>query len=120
MTKGQNQEAVAELYRFGDPFLDTDEMRRIIAFLARPISSRDTGMPMISIPTFDALLDAISQLPPEQQAELVDVVRMRLAALRRQQLIADVREAEADLASGKGSRTTARDLMGDLTRDLSS
>jgi len=71
---------------------------------------------MISIPTFDALLDAIGQLPPEQQAELVDVVRMRLAALRRQQLIADVHEAETDLASGRGSRTTARDLMSDLTR----
>jgi len=69
---------------------------------------------MISIPTFDSLLDAIGQLPPEQQAELMDVVRKRLAALRRQELIADVREAESELAEGKGERTTARDLMRDL------
>lgn len=69
---------------------------------------------MISIPTFDGLLDAIGQLPPEQQAELMDVVRKRLAALRRQELIADVREAESELAEGKGERTTARDLMRDL------
>lgn len=73
-----------------------------------------TLIPMISIPTFDSLLDAIGQLPPEQQAELMDVVRKRLAALRRQELIADVREAESELAEGKGERTTARDLMRDL------
>lgn len=74
----------------------------------------DTLIPMISIPTFDGLLDAIGQLPPEQQAELMDVVRKRLAALRRQELIADVREAESELAEGKGARTTAHDLMRDL------
>ena len=71
-------------------------------------------MPMISIPTFDSLLDAIDQLPPEQQADLVEVVRKRLAVLRRQELIADVHAAESDLAAGKGERTTARDLMRDL------
>jgi hypothetical protein len=69
---------------------------------------------MISIPTFDSLLDAIDQLPPEQQAELVEVVRKRLAVLRRQEVIADVLAAESDLAAGKGERTTARDLMRDL------
>jgi hypothetical protein len=69
---------------------------------------------MISIPSFDSLLDAIDQLPPEQQAELVEVVRKRLAVLRRQDLIADVHAAESDLAAGKGERTTARDLMRDL------
>jgi len=29
MIKSQNHEAVAELYQFGDPFLDPDVMRRM-------------------------------------------------------------------------------------------
>ena len=49
--------------------------------------------------TFDEVLDAIEHLPIEQQADLVDVVRRRLAERGRQQIIADAREARAEFAA---------------------
>ncbi len=61
--------------------------------------------------TFDEVLDAIEQLPLEQQADLVDVVRRRLAERGRQRIIADAREARAEFASGKTSATSIDDLM---------
>jgi hypothetical protein len=45
--------------------------------------------------TFDEVLDAIEHLPIEQQADLVDVVRRRLAERGRQQIIADARARPA-------------------------
>ena len=69
---------------------------------------------MISIPSFDALLEAISQLPPDEQSDLIDVVRRRLLELRRQEIVADVREADAELAQGKPKATTAADLLREI------
>ena len=57
------------------------------------------------------MLDAIQQLPLEQQAYLVDVVRRRRAERGRQRIIADAREARAEFASGKTSATSIDDLM---------
>jgi hypothetical protein len=64
--------------------------------------------------TFDQVLDAIEHLPIEQQADLVDVVRRRLAERGRQRIIADAREARAEFASGKTSATSIDDLMREL------
>lgn len=70
---------------------------------------------MISIPSFDQLLDAISQLPPEEQADLVDVVRRRLSELRRREIVAEVLEAERELQQGPGEPHAARDVIRDIT-----
>ena len=51
--------------------------------------------------TFDEVLDAIEHLPEQQQAQLVDVVRRRLAERGRQRIVADAREARAEHAAGK-------------------
>lgn len=61
--------------------------------------------------TFDEVLDAIEHLPLDQQADLVDVVRRRLAERGRQQIIADAREARAEFAAGKTRATSIDDLM---------
>lgn len=71
--------------------------------------------PMISIPSFDQLLDAISQLPPEEQADLVDVVRRRLSELRRREIVAEVLEAERELQRGSSKPRAARDVIRDIT-----
>jgi adenylate kinase len=64
--------------------------------------------------TFDEVLDAIEHLPIEQQADLVDVVRRRLAERGRQQIIADAHEARAEFAAGKTRPTSIDDLMREI------
>jgi hypothetical protein len=64
--------------------------------------------------TFDEVLDAIEHLPAEQQADLVEVVRRRLAERGRQQIVADAREARAEFAAGKTHATAIDDLMREI------
>lgn len=69
---------------------------------------------MISSPTFDAILESIAQLPPDEQEDLVDVVRRRLAALRREQLIAEVRQAETEAREAGIKPGSTDDVMRDI------
>lgn len=69
---------------------------------------------MHDVATFDQVLDAIEHLPDEQQAELVDVVRRRLAERGRQQIASDTREARAELKAGKVRATSVDDLMREI------
>ncbi len=64
--------------------------------------------------TFDEVLDAIENLPTEQQENLVDLVRRRLAERGRQQVVADAREARAEFAAGKTSAVSIDDLMREI------
>ena len=64
--------------------------------------------------TFDEVLDAIEHLPVEQQADLVDVVRRRLAERGRQRIVADAREARAEYAAGKTRAMTVDELMREI------
>jgi hypothetical protein len=64
--------------------------------------------------TFDEILDDIEHLPVEQQADLVDVVRRRLAERGRQRIVSDAREARAEFAAGKTTATSIDDLMREL------
>jgi hypothetical protein len=73
------------------------------------------GSSMISMPTFDALLDAISKLSPDEQDDLVNVIRRRLAALRRQEIIAEVLQAEAELHQAGTTPRPANEVMRDIT-----
>jgi len=69
---------------------------------------------MLDATTFDEVLDAIEHLPEEQQADLVDVVRRRLAERGRQRIIADAREARAEHAAGRTRATSIEDLMREI------
>ena len=72
------------------------------------------GVPMNDASTFDEVLDAVEMLPVDQQAELVEVVRRRLAERGRQQIIADTREAQAELKAGKIHPSSVDDLMREI------
>jgi len=64
--------------------------------------------------TFDELLDAIELLPSEQQADLVDVVRHRLAERGRKQIIADAQQAKAEHGAGKTRAASVDDIMREI------
>jgi hypothetical protein len=64
--------------------------------------------------TFNEVLASIEKLPADDQATLVEVVNKRLAAARRAQMVREIKEARADLRSGKVKRGSAADLMREL------
>ena len=66
--------------------------------------------------TFDQALDAIEELTPEQQADLIDLVRRRLAERERQRLIQQVRESESEHARGESKMVKVDDLMREITQ----
>ena len=69
---------------------------------------------MPEVVTFDEVLDAIEHLPVEQQANLVEVVRRRLAERGRQRIVADAREARAEHAAGNTRAMSVDDLMREI------
>ena len=69
---------------------------------------------MLDAATFDEVLDAIEHLPEQQQVDLVDVVRRRLAERGRQRIVADARDARAEHAAGQTRATSIDDLMREI------
>lgn len=69
---------------------------------------------MLDAVTFDQVLDAVEHLPEEQQADLVEVLRHRIAERGRQRIIADARDARAEHAAGKTRAMSVEDLMGEI------
>lgn len=66
---------------------------------------------MADATTFDEVLDAIEHLPEQQQADLIDVVRRRLAERGRARIVADAHEARAEHAAGQTHALSIEDLM---------
>jgi hypothetical protein len=64
--------------------------------------------------TFDEVLDAVENLPDEQQQDLVEVVQRRLAERGRKQVAADVADARAEFAAGKAKPTDVDSLMREI------
>jgi hypothetical protein len=64
--------------------------------------------------SFDEVLDAIEHWPEDQQADLVEVVRRRLAERGRQRLIADARKARQEHASGQTREVSVDKLMREI------
>ncbi len=69
---------------------------------------------MADTATFDQVLDAIEHLPADQQADLVNLVRRRLAERRRQQIIADAADAQAQFAAGRTKAMSIDDVMREI------
>jgi hypothetical protein len=65
--------------------------------------------------TFDEVLDAVEHLPADQQADLVEVIRKRLAERGRQRVVTDVKDARAEFNSGKGQPVNVDSLLGEIT-----
>ena len=63
---------------------------------------------------FDELIEAVEGLPDEAQAELVDVIRRRLAERGRARIVEEVQQARKEFAEGKCSETTPDDVMREI------
>ena len=70
---------------------------------------------MIQPARFDEVLEQIEQLSDDAQAELVDLVRRRLAERGRQRIIEEVKQAEREHAEGKSSVSTVDELIREIT-----
>ena len=64
--------------------------------------------------SFQQLLDFVEQLPLEQQESLIDIIKMRLIDLRRDELVLSIKEARAEYKKGNIKSGTVDDLMKDL------
>jgi len=64
--------------------------------------------------TFQGALEAVESLPPEQQEDLLDVLRRRFIDSRREVLAQRIKEARADYSHGKVKRGAVEDLLKDL------
>ena len=63
---------------------------------------------------FQKALATIEALPSNQQMDLVEVIRRRLAESRRDEIAANIREAKVDYRRGQVKKGTLADLMNDL------
>lgn len=71
----------------------------------------------MSMPTtYGEVLDAINQLPDDQQSQLIETVRNRLAMRRRERLLADVREAREESARGLTRPMTVDEIMREIEK----
>ena len=59
---------------------------------------------------YDEVLDAIDSLPAAQQEELVEIVRHRLSARRREQILSDVAEGRAACERGEARVMTVEEI----------
>ncbi len=64
--------------------------------------------------TFDEVLEAIEQLPADEQADLLEVVRRRLAERGRQRVIEEIGEARAQFSNGTAKPASVDDLMREI------
>jgi len=64
--------------------------------------------------TFADVIDAIDKLSQDEQEELIDVVRHRLADAGRRRLAAGVAEARKEYASGQCRTVTPHELVREI------
>ena len=77
-------------------------------------AAQNEESPMIRKLAFDEVVDAIEGLSPDEQSELIHLIRCRLAERGRQQLIAEVGEARAEMAAGKARRLNLDELSREI------
>lgn len=65
---------------------------------------------------FQEVLEAVEELPPEDQIMLLEIIRNRLVACRRGGLVAEVQEARAARKRGEVRRGTVSDLIQQLSK----
>ena len=65
--------------------------------------------------TFQEALEGVESLPEYQQADLIEIIRNRRLERRRELLVDNIKEAQAEYARGEFTRGSAEDLMKELT-----
>lgn len=63
---------------------------------------------------FQEALETIEALPADEQDLLIEVIRNRLTAQRRAQIVSEVAEAREAYQRGEVRRGTVADLMGEV------
>ena len=71
------------------------------------MSSRDTG-------AFQEALEVVESLPEYQQEDLIEIIRKRHLERRRELLVEDIKEAQAEYARGECKTGTVKDLMREI------
>ena len=61
--------------------------------------------------SFNEVLDAVEQLPIDEQESLIDVIRRRIAARRRREIATLVSSAREEYRTGKLVPETPEDIM---------
>jgi hypothetical protein len=69
---------------------------------------------MAHIMEFGEVLEAVVNLPAEEQMELISIVRRRLIELERKRILADVRETRKDFAAGRCRTGPVAKLMKEI------
>jgi hypothetical protein len=69
---------------------------------------------MAIISELDEVLDAVAQLPVEDQQTLVDIVSRRIRENRRRECVEDVLEGEREFAEGKLRPMSVEEIMKEL------
>jgi len=64
--------------------------------------------------TFDELLEAIEGLPTDEQAELLEVARRRLAEKGRARVVQDVEEALKEFNGGAAKVASVDEIMREI------
>jgi len=64
--------------------------------------------------TFDEVLEAIEHLPVDEQADLLEVVRRRLAERGRRQIIEDAKEAHAQFNDRTAKPASVDEIMREI------
>ncbi len=68
--------------------------------------------------TPDEVIDAVMQLPPEQQEMLIDVIYRRHIERRRQEIARDARESLVKYRTGELKPQPFEDILKELDRSL--
>ena len=63
---------------------------------------------------FQQAIETVEQLPPDDQALLIEIVRQRLVDQRRAEMAEEIAEARLAYKQGKVRRGTVTDLMEEL------
>ena len=63
---------------------------------------------------FSDVVDAADQLSLDEQEELVEILRKRLADCGRRRLLREIEEARLEISSGGAVKVTPRELMQEI------
>jgi hypothetical protein len=70
--------------------------------------------------TFEEILDLVTELPLEQQEQLIEIVKHRATDMRRKELANTSREALAEFRTGNLKAQTANEAIAELRTYLNS
>lgn len=64
--------------------------------------------------TFQEALEAVESLPDYQQENLIDIIRKRSLDRRREALLMEIKQAEAEFERGEYTSGSVEDLMREI------